>query len=252
MSVKSAKGWVSVLLGTAVLLLLTLNEGALAFILRLLFPGESEHIYPRIPLSVMLSEHLVLIGISSGLAVSVGLLLGIFVTRPAGRDFMEIVSDVSSLSQTIPPVAVLALAVPFLGFGARPTIVALFLYSILPVIRNTISGINTVPRPVKAAARGMGMRPWQILYKVELPLAIGVIMAGIRISVVINVGTATIGAVVGAGGLGTPIISGLVRDNPSFVMQGAIASGLLALIADGFLGRLEALLSSPDPGSTAS
>ncbi len=154
----------------------------------------------------------------------------------------EIVGDLSSLGQTIPPVAVLALAVPVLGFGFEPTVVALVLYSILPVIRNTIAGIESVSPDLLEAARGIGMTRMQILREVSLPLALPVIMAGIRISIVVNIGTATIGAVVGAGGLGSIIISGLVRENPAFVLQGAVCAALFALLVDFLLAQTEKTL----------
>jgi osmoprotectant transport system permease protein len=212
--------------------------------LSLIFPGEPVVIYPRANLLVLLKEHILLVISSSGAAVTIGLFFGIFVTRPAGRDFLNIVNDISSLAQTIPPVAVLALAIPFLGFGFKPTVLALFLYSILPVIRNTISGLESVPKELIGAAFGMGMTRFQILLRVELPLSFKVIMAGIRTSVVVNVGTATVGAVAGAGGLGTPIISGLVRENPAFVLEGAISAALLAFILDQILGKAEQNLFS--------
>jgi osmoprotectant transport system permease protein len=136
-------------------------------------------------------------------------------------------------------VAILALAVPFIGFGFKPTIAALFLYSILPVVRNTISGIEAVPPSLIEAAFGMGMTRLQILFKVEIPLAMKVIMAGIRMSVVMNIGTATLGAIVGAGGLGVPIISGLVRQNPAFVLEGALTVCLLAVITDRLIAGIE-------------
>jgi osmoprotectant transport system permease protein len=207
--------------------------------LRVLFPGQSEHTYPRADLITLLSAHIRLVAVSSAAAIAAGVGAGILVTRPQGRQFLPIVNDLSSLAQTIPPVAVLALAVPLIGFGFKPTVIALFLYSILPILRNTISGIESISPELIEAAHGMGMTRRQILTKVELPLALQVIMAGVRMSVVINVGTATIGAVVGAGGLGTPIISGLVRENPSFVLEGAVAAALLAFLLDQILAQSE-------------
>ncbi|HEB32535.1 MAG TPA: ABC transporter permease [Spirochaetes bacterium] len=212
--------------------------------LKLIFPGEPVVIYPRANLLELLKEHVLLVLSSSGAAVIIGVLFGIFVTRPAGKEYLNIVNDISSLAQTIPPVAVLALAIPFIGFGFKPTVLALFLYSILPVIRNTISGLDSVPRELLGAAYGMGMTRLQILLKIEIPLSLKVIMAGIRTSVVINVGTATVGAVAGAGGLGTPIISGLVRENPAFVLEGAISAALLAFVLDQILGKTEQSLFS--------
>lgn len=215
-------------------------------VLRALFPQESVVIYPRTRLNVLLIEHLSLVLISSLAAICVGISLGIAVTRPIGRDFLGIVRDIASLAQTFPPVAVLALAVPALGFGFRPAVAALALYSVLPVLQNTISGIESVPPEVVEASCGMGMTRRQVLLWTELPLAARVIAAGVRTSVVINVGTATIGAVVAAGGLGTVIVSGLVRNNVAFVFTGAITSAGLALGLDWILGLIENLFYSPE------
>jgi len=120
-----------------------------------------------------------------------------------------------------------------------PTIVALFLYGLLPVVRNTIAGLRAVPPHLLDAAYGMGMSRLQALLRVELPLSAQVILAGVRISVIINIGTAMIGAVIGAGGLGSPIIAGLVRDNLVFIIEGALPAALLAILADQFLANLE-------------
>ncbi|MFO8063647.1 MAG: ABC transporter permease, partial [Spirochaetia bacterium] len=138
-----------------------------------------------------------------------------------------------------------ALAVPALGFGFKPTVAALFIYSILPVLNNTISGMEGIPRHLTDASRGIGMTRLQILFLSEFPLAARVIAAGVRTSVIINVGTATVGAVIGAGGLGVVIIGGLVRDNVAFVFSGAMTAALLALIIDWLFSRLETLFFSP-------
>jgi osmoprotectant transport system permease protein len=236
---KLIRGWIFTLLFLVLFVITVSHMQWWRFFLSNVFPGLKELVYPRADLSLLVGEHLVLVLFSAGAAVVCGVALGIFVTRQAGRAFLDIVSDMSSLSQTIPPVAVLALAVPVAGFGVKPTFIALFLYSILPVVRNTITGLESVGQEVKQAARGMGMTRMQTLLHVEVPLAVPVIMAGIRIAVVINIGTATLGAVVGAGGLGTPIVAGLVRENPAFVLEGALAAGLLALLADRIFAQLE-------------
>lgn len=235
--------WIPVILLTSIFLYLVSDMRIWQLFLGAIFPGESEVIYPRAGLLVLLREHLVLVAVSSLSAILIGTGVGIFVTRPLGRAYLELVSDLSSLAQTFPPVAVLALAVPLIGFGFQPTVLALFLYSILPIIRNTITGIESVDPTIIQAGKGMGMSRFQLLVQIELPLSVRVIMAGIRTSVVINVGTATIGAVVGAGGLGTPIISGLVRENPAFVLEGALSAALLAFILDQVLARAEEALS---------
>ncbi|HOP38563.1 MULTISPECIES: ABC transporter permease [Mesotoga] len=209
-----------------------------------LFPEEREVLHPRGTLLELVAEHMWMVLVSSGLATIIGISIGVLVTRPMGRQYLPLVSNLSSLGQTFPPVAVLALAVPLLGFGFKPTVAALLLYGLLPIVRNTIAGIENIPPDVREAAYGMGMSSWQALFKVEFPLALKVIMSGIRISVVINIGTATVGATIGAGGLGSPIIAGLVAENPAFVLEGAIPAALLAFSVDAFLGNLEKTISS--------
>lgn len=212
----------------------TLWESAL----RALFPGESQVLHPRADLMTLVMQHVLLVGLSSGLTIAVGVPLGIFVTRNAGRAFLPITSDLTALGQTFPPVAVLALAVPMTGFGLRPTVLALFLYGLMPVVRNTIAGLLAVPVESRDAATGLGMTGWQVLRRIEMPLAAPVILAGIRTSVVINVGTAMIGAVIGAGGLGSPIVAGLIQDNLAFVIEGAVPAAMLALLLDQALAGL--------------
>jgi osmoprotectant transport system permease protein len=220
-------------------LVLVANIGWWEAGLRFLFPGETTVIHPRASLLILVWEHIQLVAISSGITIVIGIPLGIWVTRPGGRDFLPIVTDITSFGQTFPPVAVLALVVPVLGFGIIPTVVALFLYGLLPVVRNTVAGLRAVPSHLLDAAHGMGMGRLQALFRVELPLSAQVILAGVRISVIINIGTAMIGAVIGAGGLGSPIIAGLVRDNLAFIIEGALPAALLAILADQFLANME-------------
>jgi len=225
-------------------ILLISNMALWESFLRWLFPEEREVLHPRGTLLELVGEHLWMVIVSSGLATVIGISIGVLVTRPLGRQYLPLVSNLSSLGQTFPPVAVLALAVPLLGFGFKPTVAALLLYGLLPIVRNTITGIENIPSEVREAAYGMGMSSWQVLFKIELPLALKVIMSGIRISVVINIGTATVGATIGAGGLGSPITAGLVSENPAFVLEGAIPAALLAFSVDAFLGNLEKTISS--------
>ncbi|KUK47974.1 MAG: ABC-type proline/glycine betaine transport system, permease component [Actinobacteria bacterium 66_15] len=209
------------------------------WVLGAVFPEESRLLYPDATPLALVWQHLELVLISSVLSVVVGLALGIFVTRPAGADFYGVVADLTNLGQTFPPVAVFTLAVPLLGFGLRPTILALALYGVLPVLRNTISGLEGIPADVLESASGLGMRPWQRLARVELPIAVPVIMAGIRVSVIVNVATATIGAIAGAGGFGAPIINGLVNLAPAITLEGAVLAAGLALTLDALLGGVE-------------
>ena len=225
------------LIGASVVLIANISWWETA--LRFLFPGEAQVIHPRANLLVLVGEHLRLVIISSSLTILVGVPLGIWVTRPSGRNFLPIVTDLTSFGQTFPPVAVLALAVPMLGFGLLPTVVALFLYGLLPVVRNTIAGLRAVPQDVLDAAYGIGMSRMQALVKIEIPLAARIILAGVRISVIINIGTAMVGAVIGAGGLGSPIIAGLVQDNIAYIIEGALPAAILAVLADQLLANVE-------------
>ena len=239
MPTRSFKRWLFLLLAISIFLVLVAFDGWWEASLRLFFPEETTVLHPRASMLVLVWEHIQLVAVSSAITLLVGIPLGIWVTRPSGRDFLLIVSDITSFGQTFPPVAVLALAVPIMGFGFMPTVLALFLYGLLPVVRNTIAGLNSVPGHITDAAYGMGMGRIRTLFRIELPLAMPVILAGVRISVIINIGTAMIGAVIGAGGLGSPIVAGLVRDNLAFIIQGALPAALLAVLADQFLATLE-------------
>ena len=236
---KKTRRWFILGVALVAFVVLIANTGLWETGLRFLFPGETTVIHPRASLLVLVWEHIQLVAISSGITIILGIPLGIWVSRPSGRDFLPIVTDITSFGQTFPPVAVLALAVPVLGFGLMPTIAALFLYGLLPVVRNTIAGLRAVPSDLLDAAYGMGMSRLQALFRVELPLSARVILAGVRVSVIINIGTAMIGAVIGAGGLGSPIIAGLVRDNLAFIIEGALPAALLAILADQFLTNIE-------------
>ncbi|MFO7850347.1 MAG: ABC transporter permease [Spirochaetia bacterium] len=232
-------------IGFALIIFILFHEGARETVLQVLFSKENEVIYDRIGLVDMLGRHLLLVIVSSSAATVVGIVIGIVVTRPLGRDFLGVVRDIASLAQTFPPVAVLALAVPALGYGFEPTVAALFLYSLLPVLNNTIDGMESIPKELTEASRGLGMTKMQVLLLSELPLSARVIIAGIRTTIVLNIGTATVGAVVGAGGLGVIIVAGLVRDNTAFVFTGAVTAALLALSADRLLAQLEGLFYAP-------
>lgn len=231
--------WIILAVLTGAFVWLVANMELWEAILSFLFPQEAQVLHPRASLLVLVWEHIQLVLISSSLTILIGVPLGIWVTRPSGKNFLPIVTDLTSFGQTFPPVAVLALAVPMLGFGLLPTVVALFLYGLLPVVRNTIAGLRAVPQDILDAAYGMGMSRMQALIRVEIPLAARVILAGVRISVIINIGTAMIGAVIGAGGLGSPIVAGLVQDNIAYIIEGAAPAAILAILADQLLANIE-------------
>ncbi len=185
-------------------------------------------------------EHIFLVFVSTGLAVLLGLPLGILLTRI--KSLQTPILGVANVMQTIPSLALfgLLIPIPFIGgIGARTAIIALALYSFLPVIRNTVTGILGVDPKVREAASAMGMTDWQVLRMVELPLAMPVILTGIRVAVVISVGVATVAAAVGAGGLGTYIFRGLRQNDNNLLLAGALFSAILALGADFALGQFE-------------
>lgn len=197
-----------------------------------LFPALARPVYRQEPFAQLLWQHCLLVGVSSLVAVLVGSLGGIWVTRPAGRAFKPMVDALAAMGQTFPPVAVLAVAVPLVGFGELPALIALAMYGVLPVLRGTVAGLQAVPEPMQQAAQGLGMSPWQAFWQLEVPLALPVWLAGVRSSVIINIGTAAIASTVGAKTLGSPIIVGLSGFNTAYILQGALVLGLLAVVTD--------------------
>jgi osmoprotectant transport system permease protein len=182
-------------------------------------------------------EHIGLTVVALAIAVFIGLPLGILLTRY--KTLSPSVLGVTGVIQTIPSVALLGFLLPLLGIGVIPAIVALFLYALLPIVRNTFTGIEEVDESVKEAARGMGMSGMQVLRKVELPLAVPVIFAGIRTAMVINVGVATLCALIASGGLGEFIFRGIALNNMNMILAGAIPAALLALFLDGLLSVMQ-------------
>lgn len=187
-------------------------------------------------------SHLWITALATLAATVIALGFAIFVTRPVGAEFLPLSRSIANIGQTFPPVAVLALAVPVLGFGTEPTLVALFLYALLPIFENAVSGLSSVPGNVSEAARGMGMTRWQRLVQIELPLAFPVMLTGIRIAAVISLSTATIGSTVAARTLGEVIIAGLTTNNTAFVLQGGLIVGACAVLINDGLVALERLL----------
>jgi len=194
-------------------------------------------------------EHLVLTGVSTGLAVLIGLPLGIWITRNAVA--RRPVLGVVGIVQTIPSLAMLAFLLPFLGIGAKPAIVALTLYALLPIVRNTYTGLSEVAPDILEAAQGVGFTNRHQLLMVELPLAVPVIVAGVRTAAVIGVGIATLSAFIGAGGLGDFINRGLALNNTWLILLGAIPAALLALLVDAAIGLVERLLRRPQQTTPA-
>jgi osmoprotectant transport system permease protein len=204
--------------------------------------------------AALLGEHVVLVAIAVGAAVAIGVPLGILATRD--RRVERGVLGTANVLQTVPSLALFGVLIPVPvvgGIGASTAIVALTLYALLPIIRNTHAGIRGVDPALAEAGRGMGMTDRQLLAKVELPLAAGVIVAGVRVATVISIGIATIAAAIGAGGLGVYIFQGLAMVDDTVILAGAVPAALLALAADGALGLLARRLTPPGaPGAPTS
>lgn len=189
-------------------------------------------------------EHLLLVGIAIALATLVGIPLGIVITRKT--NLRQPILGIANVLQTIPSLALFGLLIPVPiigGIGIIPAIVALTLYSLLPIIRNTYTGITSVDPAIREAGRGMGMTDRQLLLQVEIPLAVGVILAGVRVATVIAIGIATIAAAIGAGGLGVFIFRGIAVVNNQLILAGAIPAAAIAILADLAIGWLERRLT---------
>ena len=184
-------------------------------------------------------QHMFLTLIAVGLAILISVPLGLFITRQPV--LASPVLTATGVIQTVPSLALLVfmIPIPFLGIGPRAAIAALFVYALLPIVRNTYTGVKEVDPNLIEAAEGMGLTDLQILFRVELPLAVRTIMAGVRTSTVISIGIATIAAFIGAGGLGDPIVTGLQLDDNAMILSGAVPAALLAVSVDFALGRVE-------------
>jgi len=194
----------------------------------------------------MALEHITIVGVAVGFAILTGVPLGIAITQ--NRRVADIVLYVASIIVTVPSIALFGLMIPILstighGIGWLPAVIAILLYSQLPIVRNTYTAITNVDPALREAARGMGMTPLQRMWRVELPIAVPVIMAGVRTAVVMNIGVAAIAAYIGAGGLGVLISRGISQTDPRQLIIGAIAVSLLAITADQVLYRIQKFLT---------
>ena len=193
------------------------------------------------------STHLLLVGVSIGIATLVGIPLGILITRKT--NLRQPILGIANILQTIPSLALFGflISVPIIGgIGAKTAIIALTLYSLLPIIRNTYTGIISVDPAIREAGRGMGMTDKQLLLQVEIPLALGVILAGVRVATVIAIGVATIAAAIGAGGLGVFVFRGIAMVNNDLILAGAVPAAVLAILADWAIALIEQRLTRWD------
>ncbi|KAA0699392.1 ABC transporter permease [Neorhizobium sp. P12A] len=227
----------------ALLLILLFRTEWLTPLLAPLTNFNAPPIYTQNSLALLTLSHIELVAVSIVGSAVLAVIGGIFVTRKSGADFLPLSRAIANAGQTFPPVAVLALAVPATGFGMVPTLIALFLYGLLPIFENTVAGLQQVPDSIIDAADGMGMNGRQRLFSVELPLALPLILEGLKIATVINIGTATIGSTVAAKGLGEVIIAGLISDNTAFILQGGLIVGLIAVLLYDAMGIVEGVIT---------
>ncbi len=214
--------------------------GAFAGLFEPLTRHGAAPIYTQASLLSLTLHHLALVAAATVASTLVAVGLAIATTRPAGLPFLPLARAVANIGQTFPPVAVLALAVPVFGFGTVPTLMALFLYGLLPIFETALTGLTELAPEARDAGTACGMTDRQRLLKVELPLAFPVILSGIRLSAVIGLATATIGSTVAASTLGEVIISGLLTGNTAFVLQGGLVVAVLAILLNEAFTTLEA------------
>ena len=188
--------------------------------------------------------HLEMVLIAEGIAIAIGVPLGILVTRPGFNRLITPVIGGASVGQSIPSLAVIAIMAPILGFGFQSAIVALVIYGLLPVLRNSYAGISSIDPAIVEAAKGMGMTRGQIARKIEVPLALPVIIAGIRVSTVITVGTAELAVLVGGAGLGRITLTGVFSQQYLTILQGAAPTAALAIILGFILERIESWMTA--------
>lgn len=240
---KAMLPWVLLAVAWAAFFWLMSAQGLWVQVLSRLFPKVSTPVYERSTLWELTLQHLGLTGLSMGLVLVLGIGLGVWATRRAGRAFLPLVNNLTTVGQTFPPIAVLFLALPLVGFGPVGAVAALTLYALLPVTRSTVLGLQAVPPPVMDAARGLGLSPAQRLWRLEIPVALPAILSGIRTALVLTLATATLAPMVGTGGLGVPIIAGLGANNLALVLQGALPVAGLALLGDLTMRMLERQLT---------
>jgi osmoprotectant transport system permease protein len=194
---------------------------------------------------ILFLDHIQLVLISSFISISIGVPAGILLTRGFMRKYREAILNLLGICQTVPSLAVIAIAMTYIGIGKKTAIFALVIYGLLPIIRNSVAGLAGIDPVILDAGRGMGMNPKQLLFKVELPNAMYIILTGIRTSTVINVGTAAMSFLVGGGGLGDLIFSGIAMVDPGYMLAGAVPTAALAIAMNWFLGKCENWIVSP-------
>lgn len=230
--------WINEIVLLAMLFIVILDFNDVAKILEPMI-GTEKNAVEWAPLYALAYQYLFVVLFSSALSFLVAFSLGSFVHLFQLEGLRDLLLTIGSFTTTFPTIAVIALLVPALGYGFYPVIVALVLYGIFPILISAVEGLRQVDPVLTLAAKGIGMDRYQKFYKVELPLAMPMIIAGLRTSFIVNIAAATVGAVVGAGGLGMPIVSGIRTNDPVLMLKGAIPVALIAMLADQLFSRLE-------------
>lgn len=215
-----------------IIYLTSVNTSYFESLLRMLFPEFKSVIYPNTKPLDLLLEHLEITVLASAIGIAAGGVLGGLVLLRRFREFREVILDLSTFLQTLPSVAIIGVVVPIIGYGKIPVIIALVAYSILPLVSNIITGAESIPRETVEVARGIGLSEFYVFKYVYLPASLRIVKAAVKNLLVINVAAASLGAIVGAGGFGVPIMAGIHDFNPAYVLQGAIPSAALALFLD--------------------
>lgn len=205
--------------------------------------NDAPAIYTQTNLLNLTLSHLAIVFAAVTASTVVAVAFAILITLPVGKEFLPLARTITSIGQTIPPVAVLALLVPSMGFGTGPTLIALFLYGLLPIFENTLAGLSNIPPDIAEAARGVGYTRRQRLWQIELPLALPAILSGVRLATVISLATATIGSTIAAKTLGEVIIAGLLSYNTAFVLQGGLVVAMLAILIHEIFSHFEQIAS---------
>lgn len=234
----SKKGFIVAAILAILLAVIVMNSKAFETILYRFFSSKSTE-GSRTPMLVYFKEHIWMVLISSAIAVTLGTVLGVFVTTSHGKEFKELLLKTVNLGQAFPSPALLALTVPILGYGIKGALIALVVYALMPITYNVVTGLEEVPDDMIDAAKGMGMTEAEIYLKVKIPLALNVILGGIRTALVINISAATLAAAVGAGGLGVLVVNGVRTFDMVLILEGAIPVTLLAIIVELLLKELQ-------------
>lgn len=227
---------------TLLLVLIIVFSKEFESVLNLLFSSKNAG-GSRTPLATYFLEHVWMVFLSSLIAIFIGVTLGIFVTTSYGAEFKELLLKVASFGQSFPSPALLALTVPILGYGIEGALIALVVYALMPIVYNVVIGIEEVPDDVIDAAKGMGMKEFELYKNVKIPLALNVILGGIRTSLVINISAATLTAAIGAGGLGVLVVNGVRTFDMVMILEGSIPVTLLAIIVDLILKQIRSYYS---------